>query len=753
MNTPSEQLLSPGKPFSSWIVPNRPVNPWESVKRHRGLALNVAIAVVLFGLAAAMLFGRARYKAIATVRVQPTYDTRLLAGIDPAMMPNIDYRDFVQQQVFEIDNPETMIDALKLLGPEISFWQLPDESLQHAAERLVKGLKVEWVPDTFLINVSLEGAKPQGLALIVNSVVSAYLNRQAKEDLSGSDTRVNLLTQRRVGLQQKADAERVQLGQLAQELGVSTFASGNANPYDKTLADANAALDRQRRSLIQQQARLAALQARQGHPSDADINVLAQKILIGNPELSAEKGQLEKQREDAFLQLQGLSPTHPGRPALDQQIADIDAEINRINGKAVASARTIVTGSRDADLRDKITQAQTGVDEAQRATQGIEQEVVTLKASVASFSAKYNEALVAHEQFESHVKEISEIDDQIGLLRLQRDSPGVAGIELPARVPDSAEGGKRKIILALSIILALGLGTGIATLIDLTDPRVRSYGELEALLQMPVLGGPLGHGMQSEIDTLRRIALSILRERRQAGTRVFVITSATAGVGTSSLTLNLANELTELGASAVAVEANALFPDMRYRERVSAVSDLARESINGGTRLANTKAIGGPTIGVVAKRKPLGVCVHSIMAASDSLPDRMSICPLQKGQRLSMRCVQEALELGLASHDVVLMDAPPVLSSADTAMLVQNPAGVIVVVRSGADRLADVVATIEELNKLSPPVIGVVMSRNWAANGNSHPPDGLAREAIGITARPAEGSLTGEVARDVTSYA
>src|SRR5579863_2753688 len=74
-----------------------------------------------------------------------------------------------------------------------------------------------------------------------------------------------------------------------------------------------------------------------------------------------------------------------------------------------------------------------------------------------------------------------------------------------------------------------------------------------------------------------------------------------------------------------------------------------------------------------------------------------------------MKCVQESLELALAGHDLVLMDAPPVLGSADTAMLVQNPAGVIVVVRAERDRLEDVTAAIQELNKLSPPVVGVVM--------------------------------------------
>jgi Mrp family chromosome partitioning ATPase len=666
------------------------------------------------------------------------------------MLPNIDYRNFVQQQVFEIDNPQTMIDALTLLGPKVSAWQIPGETLQRAAERLADVLKVEWVPDTFLITVTLEGKRPQGLDLIVNTVVNAYLNRQEKEDLTGSDTRAALLLQRRSALQEKAEAERQRLSQFAQQLGVSTFAAANTDPYDKTLADANAALDRQRRLLIERQARLAALQAPQARPSDADLNSLAQRILLNNPDLAAEKGQLVKQREDAFLQLQGLSAAHPGRPALERQIADINGEINHLEAAAAARARTVVVGTRSADVLDKIAAAQTGVDEARRAASGIEQEVTTLKASVASFSATYNEALVAHEQFENHVKEISEIDDRIGLLKLQRESPGVAGLEIPASLPDEPEGGKRKEIFGLAILLAILLGAGVPTLADLTDPRVKSSRELEALLNMPVLGGHLG-AAGSDLDILRRIALSILRERRQAGTRVFVITAAAAGAGASTLTLDLANELTVLGASAVAVEANAISPDFRYRERLSPPPDFLRESASG-SRLANGKASGNSTGNALAKRKPLGACVHSIMPAANSLPDRMSIRPLQKDQRLSMRCVQEALELGLASHDLVLLDAPPVLSSADTAMLVQNPAGVIVVVRSNRDRLADVAAAIEELNQLAPPVVGVVI-RHHHLNEAGAGPDEPRREELRLVARTAELPQPGKAAADVTTYA
>jgi len=713
MNVPPEQLRLPAQQGSttSWIVPGRPIDPIASFKKHTHLALMIGVAILILGLAAALQFGHARYKATASVCVLPTYDTRLLTGLDPSVIPNIEYRSFVQQQVFEIDNRETIMDALKLLGPAASLWRGPYESEQHAAERMLEFLKVEWVPDTFLITVSLEGTKPSGLDQIVNAVVNAYLVRQERQNLSGSAIRAHLLDQRRANLQQQADAERAQLSQLAQELGVSTFAAGNSDPYNRTLADANEALDKQRRQLIIEQAHLATLQAQQDGPTENDLNAVAQQMLLSNPDLAAQKAELEKQRETTFLQLQGLAATHPGRPALEQEMTVIDEEISHLDAKAAERARSILLGTRLAATRDKIADAQIRVDQAQRARDGIEQEVAALKASVASFGAKYNQALSVHEQFESHTKAISEIDDRIELLRLQSQSPGVASLELPAQLPDKPEGGKRRVIFALSILLAASIGFSVPTIVDLTDSHVKSPEELEAILQMPVLGSTLKLDRLPARETFRRIALSIMRERRQGGTRVFVVTSVGEKAGTSSLTLALSNELTELGSSAVALEANAHFPDIRYQKRTTSDYVFANGSSNGINHV-NVGKQNGASHGAVARRNPLDGCIHAIMSASDSLPDRIPICERQKHDRLAIGCVQESLELALATHDLVLIDAPPVLDSADTAMLVQNPAGVIVVVRADRDRLADVTAAIQELNRLSPPVVGVVLRRD-----------------------------------------
>jgi len=113
-----------------------------------------------------------------------------------------------------------------------------------------------------------------------------------------------------------------------------------------------------------------------------------------------------------------------------------------------------------------------------------------------------------------------------------------------------------------------------------------------------------------------------------------------------------------------------------------------------------------------------------------------------------MICLREVLDIALASHDLVLIDAPPVLHSADTTMLVQNPAGVILVVREGRDRVEDVVASVQELNKLSPPVVGIVLQGQMSDLESSshqtpdpeeskvtttHPPGSSVSNAIPIT--------------------
>jgi hypothetical protein len=67
------------------------------------------------GLLVAIVAGRPRYLAEAAVRVAPNFPKTLQEDVEPRFSSNSDYRDYVQQQVVEIESPQTTANALKLL--------------------------------------------------------------------------------------------------------------------------------------------------------------------------------------------------------------------------------------------------------------------------------------------------------------------------------------------------------------------------------------------------------------------------------------------------------------------------------------------------------------------------------------------------------------------------------------------------------------------------------------------------------------
>ena len=96
-------------------VPGRHAEPLKSVRRHRRFALAIGAVLVSAGIAAAIIYGRHQYEAAAEVLVSPAFPT-VAPGGTSHFNSNQEYRDFVDQQVAEIDSYATTSAALNLLG-------------------------------------------------------------------------------------------------------------------------------------------------------------------------------------------------------------------------------------------------------------------------------------------------------------------------------------------------------------------------------------------------------------------------------------------------------------------------------------------------------------------------------------------------------------------------------------------------------------------------------------------------------------
>jgi len=686
----------------SWVVPGRAITLMASLRAHRALAMTIFAGMLVLGLVVAEALGSPRFYSEAILRVSPRAPSTEQGAAFSEYSYIPDYRDFLQQQVFEISSYAITSAALDSLGPKRYLWQHQGESNRRAAERLLWRLKVQLIPDTYLISVGLEGTRPGDLADVVNAVVSTYLAHEESQELSGAGQGLQLLKSEKSGLQQQVDTQRAQESQLAQELGVSGFEPGMVNPFSTSLVDANEALERAQRDVIAADAHLAAIHEQYDHVQALEIDPEADQMVLKNPEVAAAKAAMIQRREADYLQLVELGPKHPGRPALEAEIKNINDLLAGIDTNARDQIRSILLQDRNAKAQIAIATAEAGLDQARRVQKATEQEVTDLHAQVAATSAKYSTAVTLHENIDNQRKQIKDIDDQIRSMQLQTESPGFVSLASSASAPDVPEKGRRRAIFALFFIAALLFALVAANGIDLMDPRIKAPAELEALLGFEPLGSIPAPEGRSTREELRRIALGIIRQRRTSGIRSFVLTPVTSGTDTTSLALELARTLDELGARTVAIEANAAAPDRRYLE-------------------TSRRNEGGRTVGlsetISEYVKPVSLAkgrFHAVNDAGDSLPARIPICRHSGKPRFSLECAQSLIDLALKSHDLVLLDAPSLKDSADAAMIIQMPAGAILVVRTGTDTMAEIETAAHDLEKLAPAVVGTIMTSGTA---------------------------------------
>jgi succinoglycan biosynthesis transport protein ExoP len=675
----------------SWVVAARPPTPWASTWAHKRLAIAVMVAITTVGLAIAMTSGRS-YVAEATIRVSPVSASGDVG--ESRFNSSVDYRDFVQEQVFEIKNYATTTEALDLLGPKRSLWQLPGEGDRLAAERLMAMLKVEPVPDSYLVRIALGGGQPAGLADVVNAVAKSYLSRTAKRELDGAGIGFQLLTSRQTELEQNISNDQQQLAGLTQELGMPSVEGPLVNPYDKMLADSNTALAHARRNVLLSQAHLDAVKAHRERIKDADVEAKAeQQVAANGSETTTAKQQLIQQREQAMVELSGLGPNHPGRKALEAQIETTNKELARLDQAALDRVRSMLSDSEDATTSVDISEAQSSLEQMQSAEKGIEKELGSVKVAAASFGTKYSQAITVHERLEREHKDLQDVMERMSLLRLKSQAPGIIALEAAAMVPDIPQKSARRTILALFLFAALVVGVAVPTVIDLTDQKIKTADEFEAILGFPPLGVALGSNGDGGQEALRRIAFGIMREWRTSGIRSYVLTSAREG-SNADLSLLLADELTDLGVRTLAIEASLTGQNPRQLRAPLAPGV-------GGVSARMTKRL----VPRVAKTGILDNNGQSTLQANGDT----NLPRTQNGVARSFSYMRETVDRALSNHDIVLLAAPPVLASADAIAMAQMPAGAILVARAGRDDVSEIAAAVRELERCVPPVVGAIM--------------------------------------------
>lgn len=182
--------------------------------------------------------------------------------------------------------------------------------------------------------------------------------------------------------------------------------------------------------------------------------------------------------------------------------------------------------------------------------------------------------------------------------------------------------------------------------------------------------------------------------------KVILITSTTAGEGKSSLTLELAKSLAELGKRVLLLDGDLRRSAMKYQM-------VNRENIKTG--LAHYLS------GMANLEEALCVTNEPVMYAMLAGPVPPNPTELLAGRRFG-----SLLEWGKSQFDYILIDTAPLGVVSDAAVLAPKCDGAVVVVEAGKVPYRAVQSVVQQLRDANCPVLGVVLNKVENAVGRNY---------------------------------
>jgi capsular exopolysaccharide synthesis family protein len=300
-----------------------------------------------------------------------------------------------------------------------------------------------------------------------------------------------------------------------------------------------------------------------------------------------------------------------------------------------------------------------------------------------------------------------------------------------AQYPGGSIGAGRRRKLTYGALLGLLLGIGLTVLIDRLNSTVRRWEDLETVMHVPGLAlipqisGDASDGWQGRVrgtahrflpslvpqhglvaedvgselvmvndvrsssaESYRKLMTNLMYSASQPGLRVVVVTSSSAGEGKTTTVSNLAVAFAQQGRRVALIDA-----DLR-RARIHDVFGLGLEP--GLTDIL----VGNATLeqGI----RPSGIAGLSIIPAGTLPPNPLEFLG---GERM-----RDLLGTLRERFDVVLIDTPPVLVTADAALMGVQADGVVLVVRAGKSERVAARHAVEQIVHLGGRILGAVLN-------------------------------------------
>ncbi|MCP4679767.1 MAG: polysaccharide biosynthesis tyrosine autokinase [Deltaproteobacteria bacterium] len=642
---------------------------------------------------------------------------------------NIEYYE-TQYKIIESRDVASRIVQEFRLNEDPEFLEVPLEerddfepvTLEEAAQVLQGITTVEPIKDSRLVMVHVDNQDPQRAQLYANAVAKAYRDKNLESMLQSTVDAVDWLSTQLDDAKEKLNESEDSVREYKKENNILSISlEDRQNILTAQMTAAATKLTEARAHRIEVEARKKAISevVKSDNPmaiplGEINSNTLIQQLKQQHGELSQEYGELSERYGDKF-----------------PQMIELKAKIGRIRNDIAREVKNVLSAVNAELTAARATEV--GID---RALGDLRSQALKLTQKELSYNRLARDQINNEKVYDLLLGRSKEAD----LSRLLR----VNNVHIldPALLPEVPIKPRLRLNLALSMVIGLLIGLGLALLVEFTDRTVKTQDDLEALgvaflgivpsIDLSTLEHGGSHGQYSRhgkgrkkkkhkkkkidkkieekpinydrfvhdypksqvAESCRAIRTNLLFMSADSPAKRILITSPSPQEGKTTVAVNLAITMAQSGSSVLLVDT-----DMR-RPRVHKAFDLhPRKGIS-------TMVLGESTMEESVTKT--GIPNLDILTCGPAPPNPSELMHTESFVRV--------IEMLSKEYDRVIFDSPPVAVVTDAAILSKLVDGTVLIVKSLQTTRDAAKHSVSVLRDIGATILGAVLNDLDLAN-------------------------------------